>query len=107
MEKKPQDADDKIVPNDVIIPINIGKSTTIEEALGISPTRFMQLGFIMDDIWTKKLSKAEALFYIANLDKISDIEKTYLGFKLNERIVNICLKKIPFVGKKLLAELGG
>jgi hypothetical protein len=79
-------------------PVNVRTSLTIEEALGISDTRFMHLGFIIDDIWTRKLTKAEALFFVANHKDLSDIEKTYLGFKIHERIAVLSLKNIPILG---------
>lgn len=86
-------------------PVNIRDSLTIEEALGISDTRFMHLGFVMDDIWARKLTKAEALFFVANHKDLSDIEKTYLGFKIHERIVALTLRRVPFLGNFMTTRL--
>lgn len=82
---------EKDTPPEILTPVNVRKSETVEESLGISDARFTHLGFIMDDIFSKKTTKAEALLAIANNATLSDIEKTYLGYKLHERIVNITI----------------
>ena len=73
--------------------INIRKPQTVEEALGISDNRFQHLGFIMDDVWTKHPTAAEALNDIASRPGLTDAEKAYMGYKLHDRI---CRTKIPF-----------
>lgn len=78
--------------------INVRTSTTIEAALGISDARFIHLGWVIDDIWSKKPTKAEALLAIANSKGLTDIEKTYMGFKIHERLVNLTASNIPVLG---------
>lgn len=86
--------------------INIRESKTIEEALGISETRFMQLGFIMDDIWNSDKTRGEVLFDLSNDTRLSPTEKTYMGYKLSERINSITGSRKSLTGG-IVRLLGG
>jgi|WetSurMetagenome_2_1015567.scaffolds.fasta_scaffold1214437_2 hypothetical protein len=70
--------------------INLRDSETIEEALGIDKRRFKKLGVIMNKICKENPSKAEGIMAIANHPELTDLEKTYMGFKLYE----VCLADI-------------
>lgn len=78
---------------DVFVPSDIGKTISVENGIGISDNRFTHLGFIMNDIIERHTRKDEALLAIASNPDLTTIEKTYMGYKLYERI---CRKKIPF-----------
>jgi hypothetical protein len=86
--------------------INPRESKTIEEALGISEKRFMQLGFIMDDIWSSNKTRGEALFSLSNDSRLTFTEKTYMGYKLSERIHSITGKRKSITGS-ISRLLGG
>lgn len=85
--------------------INVRTAETVEEALGISDTRFRHLGWVIDDIWSKKPTKAEAILAVANTSGLTDIEKTYLGWKIHERLTNISAQNIPLFGGLLRKRL--
>jgi len=78
--------------------INVRTAMTVEEALNISDARFRELGWIIDEIWSKKPTKAEAILAVANTKGLTDIEKTYLGWKVHERLANLTAQNIPFLG---------
>lgn len=78
--------------------INPRESVTIEEALGISEKRFMQLGFIMDDIWKSNKTRGEALFALSNDSRLTFTEKTYMGYKLSEKINNVMRSRKSLTG---------
>jgi len=87
--------------------INPRESKTIEEALGISEKRFMQLGFIMDDIWNSNKTRGEALFALSNDLRLTQTEKTYMGYKLSERINSIMGKRKSLTGSISRLITGG
>lgn len=88
----------ELAPVDDPVAINVRTSATVEEALGISDIRFRQLGWLIDDIWSKKPTKAEAILALANSDGLTDIEKVYMGWKIHERLANLQAANIPLLG---------
>jgi hypothetical protein len=88
----------ELTPVDDPIIINVRTSATVEEALGISDARFQQLGWIIDDIWSKKPTKAEAILALANAPGLTDTEKVYMGWKTHERLANLQAANIPLFG---------
>ncbi len=77
----------------VIIPANSqDKTKSVEDVLGISLKRMGELSFIVvEDIIPCK-TKAEALLAIGNRRDMTDIEKTYCGYKMYEYLLR---EKIP------------
>lgn len=78
---------------------------TLEAALGIDDLRFQKLGFIMDDIWNKRGTKAESMLAIINNPDLTESEKVYLAYKLKERIDRYIAKKVPFVGTTIARQM--
>lgn len=67
---------------------NVRESATVEDALGImrgSP-RHTKLMWMLDEIMHIKRKKAEAILAISELKDVTDLEKTYLGYMLMQRI---------------------
>lgn len=82
---------------------NIRDAAMVEDALGImyrSP-RHQKLIWMLDEIMHTKVRKAEAILAISELKDVSDLEKTYLGYMLMQRIF---ILKVPF-GAKIIGGI--